>query len=195
MSLKHALQKTLAEAGSVLERLTQNQEIHRDIEKAINLCVKAYQNQGKILICGNGGSACDAAHFAEELVGRYRKNRKALAALALNEAGVLTCISNDFGYENVFSRQIDAFGQPNDIWIGLSTSGNSENILRACQTAKEKNVRTILFLGKEGGALKNKADITIIVPGETSDRIQELHMLLLHFMVEGIERGLFPELY
>ena len=118
-----------------------------------------------------------------------------LPALAFSEPGAITCIANDFGYDHVFARHVEAFGQSGDIWIGLTTSGNSENIIQAYEVAKHQGLKTIVFLGKDGGKLKGKADIDILVAGETSDRIQELHMLILHMMVEGIERCLFPELY
>jgi D-sedoheptulose 7-phosphate isomerase len=195
VSIKAALKQSLSHAKECLNQLYDDEKCIADIEKAIDACVTSYKTNHKVLICGNGGSSCDAAHFAEELVGRFRKNRRALPALAFSEPGAITCIANDFGYDHVFARHVEAFGQSGDIWIGLTTSGNSENIIQAYEMAKQQGLKTIVFLGKDGGKLKGKADIDIHVAGETSDRIQELHMLILHMMVEGIERCLFPDLY
>lgn len=160
-----------------------------------NLIASAFKQDKKVLICGNGGSACDAMHFAEEFTGRYRKNRRPLPVISLNDPGHITCVANDFGFEEVFSRSVDAFGSNGDILIGLSTSGNSKNVINAMTTAKTKKLKTISLLGKSGGKLSGKSDIEIIVPGDTADRIQEIHMTLLHIVIEGVERILFPELY
>jgi D-sedoheptulose 7-phosphate isomerase len=165
----------------------------RTLER-INACATSLagtlQRGDKILLCGNGGSCCDAAHFAEELTGRFRKDRRPLAAIACNDAGHLTCTANDYGFAEVFSRWVQALGRSGDALIVLSTSGASENIVRALKSAKELGVRTIGLLGKDGGACKALCDEAIIVPGNASDRIQELHMLILHAWVEGIERAL-----
>jgi D-sedoheptulose 7-phosphate isomerase len=146
----------------------------------------------KLLICGNGGSACDAAHFAEELTGRFRNDRPALAAIACNDASHITCTANDFGFDHVFSRWVEALARPGDALIVLSTSGNSPNILKALDAARDRNVATIALLGKDGGAARARASRSLVVPGQTSDRIQELHMLVLHAWVEAIENTLFP---
>lgn len=156
--------------------------------EAISEVVKSILADGhKILIAGNGGSHADALHFAEELTGRFRKDREPIGALALGEATHITCVSNDYGFENVFARQVKALGQAGDILIVLSTSGNSENLIKAVEIAAEKGIISIALLGKGGGALNNLADLSLVVPGETSDRIQEIHMLLLHTLVEDIE--------
>jgi D-sedoheptulose 7-phosphate isomerase len=152
-------------------------------------CVRA---EGKVLVVGNGGSMCDAAHFAEELTGRFRADRRPLPALACNDPGHLTCVGNDYGFEFVFSRWIEALAQPGDVVVILSTSGNSPNCVRAAAAARAKGARTIALLGRGGGPLAGACDTPIIVPGTTSDRIQELHMLILHIFVEGIEAGLSP---
>lgn len=144
----------------------------------------------KIMACGNGGSACDAAHFAEELTGRFRNDRPPLAALACTDAGHITCTANDFGFEEVFARWVTALARPGDVVVVLSTSGNSENIVRAAAAAKGAGATTVGLLGRGGGRLKGACEHEIIVPGEGSDRIQELHMLVMHAWVEEIERGM-----
>ena len=157
------------------------------VNKSIKLLKECYKNNNKSLIVGNGGSACDAMHYAQELTGNFRIKRKAMPAIALTDPAHLTCVANDFGFEYVFSRGVEAFGNKGDVLILLSTSGNSKNIILACQTAKKKGIKTIALLGKGGGKMKGMADVEIIIPGETSDRIQELHMLILHTFIEGIE--------
>ncbi len=156
---------------------------------------ETFKNTGKILICGNGGSNCDAIHFAEEFTGRFRKNRPALPAISLSDSSHITCVGNDFGFNDIFSRGVEAFGLENDFFIGISTSGNSENIIKAVQSAKNQKLKTFALLGKNGGALKGMCDFELIIPGETSDRIQEIHMLILHTIIEGVERILFENLY
>lgn len=148
------------------------------------------RNDQKILICGNGGSACDAMHFAEELTGRFRADRPALAAIACTDPGHLTCAANDFGFDRVFSRWVEALGRPGDALIVLSTSGNSPNILNAARAGRERSMLTIALGGGDGGALRGTCDHEIIIPAAASERIQELHMLILHAWVEGIERVL-----
>jgi D-sedoheptulose 7-phosphate isomerase len=149
----------------------------------------------KVLICGNGGSACDALHFAEECTGRFRKERKALPALSLTEPAHLTCVANDYGWTEVFARGVEAYGRPGDVLVLLTTSGNSPNVVRAAEAARKAGMKVIALLGKTGGALKGRGDCEIIVPGKHSDRIQEIHMLVLHILIEGVERKLFPENY
>lgn len=156
---------------------------------------ECFQAGNKIMICGNGGSACDAMHFAEEFTGRYRKDRQALPVMHLADPSHVTCVANDFGFSEVFSRNVDAFGKPGDWLICLSTSGNSENIIKAYNAAKTKKINTLGLLGKDGGKLKGKCDFEFIIPAKTADRIQEIHMIILHVLIEGIERNLFPEHY
>lgn len=143
-----------------------------------------------MLICGNGGSLCDAAHFAEELTGRFRHDRRPLAAIACADASHITCTANDYGFEFVFSRWVRALAKPGDVLVLLSTSGNSANIIEAAKAARESAVPIIALLGKNGGQVRPLCDHAITVPGDTSDRIQELHMLVLHAWVEMIEAGL-----
>lgn len=162
------------------------------IEQAAIALKNCYQAGGKVLIAGNGGSLCDAMHFAEELTGQFRKMRPALPAIALADAAHITCCGNDFGFESIFARGVEAFGKPGDIFVGLSTSGNSSNIIKAFEKAKELKMQTIAFLGKEGGYLKGFADLELIINGfSTSDRIQEAHMTAIHILIEMVEKELF----
>jgi len=165
------------------------------MERAAKLIADSFQSGQKLLVCGNGGSLCDAMHFAEELTGLYREKRPALPAIALSEPGHLTCIGNDLGYEFVFSRAVEAYGKPGDVLVVLTTSGNSANLIPAVQTAKKRGLKTIAFLGKTGGKLKGQTDLEWIVSGFTwSDRIQEAHMTAIHIIIQQIERLLFVKL-
>lgn len=185
--------KSIAHAESALHQLAA-QESLAFIEKGAIAIATCFQQGGKVLIAGNGGSLCDAAHFAEELTGIFRKKRKALPAIALAEPGYLTCVGNDLGFEHVFSRAIEAYGKEKDLFIGLTTSGNSANIVLAFQRAKELGLNTMAFLGKGGGRLKGVADLELIINGfETSDRIQEAHMTAIHIMIELMEEILFNQ--
>lgn len=151
-----------------------------------------FSRKNKVIIAGNGGSLCDASHFAEELTGIFRRPRRALPAIALTDPAHLTCTGNDLGFEWVFARGVEAYGQEGDIFIGLTTSGNSPNIIRAFQEAKKRGMETISFLGKEGGKLKGFADFELIIEGfSTSDRIQEAHMTAIHLIIEQVENLLF----
>ncbi len=157
---------------------------------------KTLQNGGKLLSCGNGGSMCDAMHFAEEWTGRFRGNRNALPAVAFSDPSQLTCMANDFGYDQVFARYVEALGQEGDLLVALSTSGNSPNVLLAVEAAKQRGLRTVGLLGKGGGKLLDQVDVGIVVPlATTSDRIQEIHIKVLHIVIEAVERQLFPENY
>lgn len=162
------------------------------IEDFATLLSETFEEGGKIILAGNGGSLCDAAHFAEELTGYFRQKRRALPAIVLSEPGHLTCVANDSSYDKVFSRALEALGKPGDIFCGLTTSGNSPNIIEALQTAQEIGMKTVLFLGKGGGALKGRADLEMIINGfTTSDRIQEAHMAAIHIVIERMEARLF----
>ncbi len=162
------------------------------MEQVSETIANCFQNGGKVLIAGNGGSLCDAMHFAEELTGQFRNKRKALPALALSDPGHMSCVANDLGFEEVFSRGVEAFGHPGDLFIALTTSGNSPNLTRAVQTAREKGLKTICFLGKTGGKLKGVADLEWIISGFAfSDRIQEAHMTAIHIIIEMVEKQLF----
>jgi D-sedoheptulose 7-phosphate isomerase len=167
-------------------------EVVSFIEKVASLIADCFRSGHKLLICGNGGSLCDAMHFAEELSGFYREKRPALPAIALADPGMMSCVGNDVGYEWVFSRGVEAYGQPGDILVVLTTSGNSSNLLPAVQAAKARGLTTVAFLGKTGGKLKGVADLEWIVTGfRWSDRIQEAHMTAIHIIIEQIEALLF----
>lgn len=168
------------------------------LDLAADMLAESLDEGGKVLACGNGGSACDAMHFCEELTGRFRKDRRALAAVSLTDVGHMSCVANDYGYDQVFARGVQALGQPGDVLVALSTSGNSANVVRAVDAAVERKMRTIGLLGRDGGKLAGVCDLEWIVPGvpldtPTADRIQEIHMLVLHALVEGVERRLFGD--
>jgi D-sedoheptulose 7-phosphate isomerase len=165
------------------------------IEVATAAIVECFRSGKKLLIAGNGGSMCDALHFAEELTAQFRGPRPALPAIALSEQGFLTAVGNDMGFERVFSRGVEALGQAGDLFVALTTSGNSPNLILAVQMAKKMGLKTMSFLGKTGGALQGQSDLEWIVPGFTySDRIQEAHMTAIHIIIEQVEGLLFaPE--
>lgn len=191
------IDRALSGAAAALEALRRDGELRGRIARGAGMLaeVLADAKGGKVLVCGNGGSCADAMHFAEELTGRFRKDRRPLAALACADATHLTCVGNDYGFDAVFERWVTALARPGDVVIVLSTSGNSENIVRAVAAAKRAGARTIGLLGRGGGRLVKGGggegcELEIVVPGETSDRIQELHMLVLHAWVEAIEAAL-----
>lgn len=162
-----------------------------EIQKAGNLFLEVIKNKGKILTCGNGGSAADAQHFAAEWVCRYKDDRRPLAALALTvDTSALTAIGNDYGFDYIFSRQVEALGSHGDILVAFTTSGKSKNILNAIDAAKKKNIKTILLTGQKGESLKNSVDIAIVVPSEETARIQEIHALTYHIWCEYIDSNL-----
>lgn len=180
----------LATAQAVLARFIESGAA-RTLERAALAIAERLRAGGMVLACGNGGSAADAMHFCEELTGRYRADRPAIPAIACVDPGHLTCAANDYGYEFVFSRWVEALGRRGDVLVVLSTSGNSRNVLRAVDRARERGLLTVALLGKGGGVLRGLCDHEIVAPGETADRIQELHMLALHTIVGGVERALF----
>ena len=186
---------SLKDALHALQTFAESPESLAKCAKFSSILVETYKADGKVFSCGNGGSHCDAMHFAEELTGKYRKDRRPLGALALGDASHTTCVSNDYGFEYVFSRQLEGLGRKGDLLIGLSTSGNSENVIRAFESAKKLGIKSVALLGRDGGKLKSLADLAIVVPGATSDRIQELHIKLIHTVIETVERELFPENY
>ena len=192
MTIKQILQHSSHEAVQAAMQLS-TPEALKFMEEVAHLLADTFRKGNKVLLGGNGGSLCDAAHFAEELTGFFRKKRPALPALVLNDPGHITCVGNDLGFDFIFSRGIEAFGRPGDLFIGLSTSGNSPNIVNAFETAKKRELKTIAFLGKDGGKLSGKADYEWIVQGFSfSDRIQEAHMAAIHIIIEALEGLLFP---
>jgi D-sedoheptulose 7-phosphate isomerase len=157
---------------------------------------ECFARGGRLMAAGNGGSMCDAMHFVEEWTGRFRGNRDALPALSMGDPSQLTCIANDFGFDEIFARQIEANGKAGDLFLAISTSGNSPNLLRAAEVARERGITVVGLLGKGGGKLKELVDVAVIVPvATTSDRIQELHIKVIHSVIEAVERQLFPENY
>jgi len=190
-SFRTQLEKSVSDAVRVIETLKEEKHL-LFIERAVQLIASCFSAGNKVLIAGNGGSLCDAAHFAEELTGVFRKPRKALPVLVCSDPGHISCVANDLGYEWVFARYVEAFGVPGDIFIALTTSGNSANVLRAAALAKEKGLKVISFLGKDGGKLKGVSDLEMIISGfGTSDRIQEAHMAAMHIIIELVEEKLF----
>lgn len=194
-SLKEIWAQNLTEARQTLDQFLNTPEQLEKCVKFSELLVEAYRQGKTVFSCGNGGSHCDAMHFAEEMTGRYRKDRRPLGALALGNAPHVTCVSNDYGFEHIFSRELEGLGRSGDILIGLSTSGNSPNVIKAFETAKAKGIKTIALLGRDGGKMKPLADLSIVIPAQTSDRIQEMHIKLIHMVIECVERDLFPEHY
>ncbi|WP_404422682.1 SIS domain-containing protein [Nibricoccus sp. IMCC34717] len=163
-------------------------EIRTQIDQAATLFAETLRSGGKLLICGNGGSAAEAQHFSTELVGRYFKTRASLPAISLNADGsLLTCIGNDFGYDFVFSRQIEGLAKPGDVVVGITSSGNSPNILRALETAKALGLKSVALLGRNGGKAKGLATIDLIVPGDSGRTAQEAHLFLIHHFCDVID--------
>lgn len=192
MNYSEEILATLKEAQSVLQSFLSNDEHLAQIQRAADIMVNALANQRKIIACGNGGSHCDAMHFAEELSGRFRENRKALAALAISDPSHISCVSNDFGFDFVFSRFVEGLGQSGDVLLGISTSGNSKNIIKAVEAAQEKGMQVVLLTGKDGGLLGKIPGVTEIrVPHfGYADRIQEIHIKVIHILIQLIEKGL-----
>ncbi len=185
--MKKAIVEAVTDCVNALEQLKTPQNV-AFIEKMALMMAEGFACGNKIIVAGNGGSLCDAAHFAEELTGYFRSERMALPAIALADPGHLTCTANDKGFEWVFARGVEAYGKPKDLFVGLTTSGNSPNLIRAFETAKERGLKTIAFLGKGGGKLKGVADLELIIENfTTSDRIQEAHMAAIHIVIEMME--------
>ena len=188
-TLPDLIRAELTEARAVLDRFLADPAQVASIAAAAELMAASLKSGGKILSCGNGGSLCDAQHFAEELSGRYRQNRRALAAIALTEASHMTCVANDFGFEFVFSRFVEALGRPGDVLLAISTSGNSPNILRAAEAARELGMTVVSLTGKDGGQLAKLSDVEIRAPhAGYADRIQEIHIKAIHILIQLIER-------
>lgn len=182
------IKEELREAQQVLEQFINDEKNIELIQQAALLIANSFKQGGKVLSCGNGGSHCDAMHFAEELTGRYRENRPALPAIAISDVSHLSCVSNDFGYDYVFSRFVEGVGLPGDVLFGLSTSGNSKNVLNAIQAAKAKGMKVIAMTGKDGGQMAGLADVEIRVPHfRYADRIQEIHIKVIHILMMLIE--------
>ncbi|MGT3814979.1 D-sedoheptulose 7-phosphate isomerase [Vibrio cholerae] len=183
------IRSELTEAADVLQKFLSDYHNIAQIEAAAKLIADSFKQGGKVLSCGNGGSHCDAMHFAEELTGRYRENRPGYPGIAISDPSHLSCVSNDFGYDYVFSRYVEAVGAKGDVLFGLSTSGNSGNILKAIEAAKAKGMKTIALTGKDGGKMAGLADVEIRVPHfGYADRIQEVHIKIIHIIIQLIEK-------
>jgi D-sedoheptulose 7-phosphate isomerase len=195
LHLQTALNVALHQAVAVQQLLLkeENQAFILDFSQ---MMIQVSLAGGKFLIAGNGGSMADAMHFAEELTGQFRRKRRAIPAIALSDPTHMSCVSNDFGFQHIFSRGIEAFGNRDDLFIGLTTSGNSKNIELAVEEARRKGMKVVLLLGKDGGTLLGKGDLEVLIPGfGSSDRIQEAHMTILHLVIELFERQIFPQNY
>lgn len=191
--MKNDILTSLQDGIRAIELLTLEENVCF-IEQSAEALYRCFKKGGKVLLAGNGGSLCDAMHFAEELTGLYRKKRPALGAIALSDPGHMSCVANDLGYEFVFSRALEALGKAEDVFIVMTTSGNSQNLIEAVKTAKLQGLYTIAFLGKTGGKLKGLCDLEMIIDGGFiySDRIQEAHMTAIHTMIEIVEKKCFP---
>ncbi len=189
------IKEALNTAQDTLERFIADDHNLVLIEKAITTLVTTIKNDGRIMSCGNGGSMCDSMHFVEELTGRFRKDRDPICAISMGDPSHITCVANDYGFDHIFSRNVQAWGRKGDSLLAISTSGNSANIIKAVEMAKSRGIRTIGLLGKNGGALKEMVDVPLIIDSQISDRIQELHIKLIHIFIEGIERQIVPEHY
>jgi D-sedoheptulose 7-phosphate isomerase len=176
------------EAAEILTAFTSKQENLDNILKAAEIMVGAIKAGGKIMSCGNGGSHCDAMHFAEELTGRYKNNRRPIAAMAISDVSHITCVGNDYGFEEVFSRFVEAIGKKGDCLLAISTSGNSANVLRAADKARAMGITVIALTGKDGGLLAGNCDIEIRAPfSQYADRAQEIHIKVIHSLIDYIE--------
>src|SRR3954468_11983547 len=182
--MRSLLDDALRDWGELLPKLA---PLHEPLTRLGDALWECWQRKGKMLVAGNGGSAADAIHFAEEFVVRFAKDRRGLAAIALTDPGVVTCAANDLGYDRVFERQIEALGNEGDVFVAMTTSGNSENLIRAIKLAKQQKLTTVSFLGRDGGRTKGMCDIELIVPAQTSARIQEAHKLLYHTVCGWVE--------
>lgn len=185
------IKQQFGEAHSALIQFISNPENFKKIDIAGSLLIEAFRRKNKVISCGNGGSMCDAMHFAEELAGRYREDRKALPAMAISDPSFISCVSNDYGYSKVFSRYIEAFGQTGDILVAISTSGNSENVVNAIVAAKAKGMKVIGLTGKDGGKIGVLCDVEIRAPySKYSDRAQEIHIKVIHALISYVEARL-----
>jgi D-sedoheptulose 7-phosphate isomerase len=190
------IRTSFEEAAATLQAFLASPEGLPNVQRFADLAWETVTKGGLLMSCGNGGSMCDAMHFAEEWTGRFRGDRAAIGAIAFSDPSHLTCIANDFGYDEIFAREVEAYGKAGDLLVAISTSGNSPNVLRAAEVARAKGVRVVGLLGKGGGKLKDLVDVAIVVPvARTSDRIQEVHIKVLHIVIEAVERRMFPANY
>jgi D-sedoheptulose 7-phosphate isomerase len=182
------IKQNFTEARRMLDEFIAQEESWTKLEIAGDIMVSSLKAGGKIISCGNGGSLCDAMHFAEELSGRFRDDRPALPAIAISDSSHITCVSNDYGYDKIFSRFIEAFGNKGDVLLAISTSGNSENVLQAAAIARNKGLKVIALTGKTGGKLAFICDVELRTPiSEYADRVQEIHIKIIHSLIQYIE--------
>jgi D-sedoheptulose 7-phosphate isomerase len=192
--MRPIIDSALNEASQALDALRRDTGALTRIEEAARAILTTFDGGGKVIAAGNGGSMCDAMHLAEELTGRFRGDRRALPALAIGDPALLSCVANDYGYERVFARFLEAHGRPGDLLVAISTSGTSPNILTAASTARTLGMKTVALVGRAGSPLESGSDITIVAPaGRYSDRVQELHIKVIHVLIELVESELFPE--
>ncbi|NBV56989.1 MAG: D-sedoheptulose 7-phosphate isomerase [Bacteroidetes bacterium] len=186
-----SIQQHFIEAREVLDAFISDNKNFEAINQAGQLLVNSIQSEGKIISCGNGGSLCDAMHFAEELTGRYRNNRPAIGAIAISDPSHMACVGNDYGYEYVFSRYLEGVGRKGDVLLAISTSGNSQNVIHAINAAKEKGMKVIGLTGKDGGEMAKMCDVEIRAPkSEYADRAQEIHIKVIHSLIDYVENNL-----
>lgn len=191
--MKNYIKEQIKKSYETKQSIYNDENLLLEIEKVVKLSIKLYNKKNKLILAGNGGSASDAQHISAELVGRYNFDRPSLPALALTtDTSALTAIGNDYGYDKIFSRQLEGMGQKGDIFIGISTSGNSLNIIEAFITAKEKGITTVALTGRDGGEMAKMADISLVVPSNSTPRIQESHILIGHILCDLIEQEIFP---
>lgn len=192
--MKNYIKNQIKLSFETKQAIYENEELLNKIEEVSRLCVELYKGDKKTILAGNGGSAADAQHIAAEIVGRYGFDRPSLPSLALTtDTSALTAIGNDYGYDKVFSRQLEGMGQKGDIFIGISTSGNSQNLINAFEVAKKKNILSVALVGKDGGKMAEIADISLIVPSDSTPRIQESHILIGHIICDIIEKEIFGD--
>lgn len=190
--MKNYIIQQITDSAATKQAILANETLLNLLVDVASACVDVYKNGKKILIAGNGGSAADAQHFAAELVGRYGFDRPSLPSIALTtDTSALTAIGNDYGYEYIFSRQLEGLGVEGDLFIGISTSGNSQNVINAFSAAKERGITTVALVGRDGGKMGQMADYAIIIPSNATPRIQESHLLVEHIICDIIEKEIF----
>ncbi len=188
MNKTEQIRQNFSEAQQVLEKFLSEEKNFKLIEQAGNILVEAFKNGNKVISCGNGGSMCDAMHFAEELSGRFRDNRKPFPAISISDPSHISCVGNDYGFDFIFSRFVEAVGNKNDVLLAISTSGSSKNILKAIEAAKKKGMKVIGLTGKDGGAMASLCEVEIRAPHSAyADRVQEIHIKVIHSLIQFIE--------
>ncbi len=193
--MKEQIKASYLESLEILSKFCLDEKNFAETAAVSQLISETFKRGNKVMAAGNGGSACDAMHFAEEFTGKFRQDRKPLPVIAFTDPAHITAVANDFGFDDVFARSIEAHGKKGDVFIGITTSGNSPNIIKAVEKCKAEGITSVALLGRDGGKLKGKSDFEFIIPCRTSDKAQEVHMTILHIIIEGTERLLFPENY